>query len=167
MVTFNELILGNLSLAEKLARIKSKRTPKCVQLDELLSAAYLGLTLAAHGFDDSRGVPFAAYAECRIKGSMCDYLRELKWVSRSDDRTVSSYERDDDNSLKDAIEDQPDSNEFDLMTESLKDSRRNILELYYVWGFTQKEIGSKIGVNESRVSQILAESRQELAKALA
>lgn len=166
MSTFNELILENLSLAEKLARIKNKQTPKCVQLDELLSAAYLGLTLAARGFDANRGVPFAAYAERRIKGSMCDYLRELKWVSRSDERTVSSYERDD-NSLKDAIEDQPNSDDFNLLTECLKDSRKTVLELYYVWGFTQKEIGSKIGVNESRVSQILTESRQILTKALA
>ena len=34
-------------------------------------------------YDDKRGVPFRAYAEIRIQGSMLDHLRKEDWVPRS------------------------------------------------------------------------------------
>lgn len=46
------------------------------RLDEdLRSAGYLGLMLAARDFDARRGVPFAAFAMHRIRGEMLDLMR--------------------------------------------------------------------------------------------
>jgi RNA polymerase sigma factor for flagellar operon FliA len=54
-----------------------------VNVDDLASAAMMGLFRAARGFDEDRGVPFAAYANTRIRGAILDELRTNDWASRS------------------------------------------------------------------------------------
>jgi RNA polymerase sigma factor FliA len=51
--------------------------------DDLASAASLGLVLAADSFDESRGVPFGAYARRRITGAIADEMRSADWATRT------------------------------------------------------------------------------------
>jgi len=44
----------------------------------------------------------------------------------------------------------------------LKEREQNILQLYYVEELNLREIGAIIGVNESRVSQILSKIAKDL-----
>ena len=70
---FNE----ELGLADIIAKQMVRSTKGAVPFDDLLSAAREGLFDAARKFDASRQVPFRAYANSRIRGSVLDSLRRM------------------------------------------------------------------------------------------
>lgn len=153
----DELILNYLPLAEKLARIKSRTTPKSVHYEDLKSAAYLGLVDAARKFDDKRNVAFHSYAKMRIIGEMQDYLRQLAWGPRHNIKSVYSIEDD----MFSKTYKLP-SEFFQKVTKSLNKLEKSIIMMYYVEELSLKEIGLKIGVSESRVSQLLKGAKESI-----
>lgn len=64
----------NLPLAKYLA-VEKARTALHVDLDDLLSAAYLGLAVASLEYDPARGVPFGAYARTKITWAILSEMR--------------------------------------------------------------------------------------------
>lgn len=48
-----------------------------------MSAGLAALAFAARGYDPERGVPFARFANARIRGALIDELRSHDWASRS------------------------------------------------------------------------------------
>ncbi len=52
------------------------------ELDDLVSAGYLGLVEARGRFDESRGVPFASFAYYRIRGAIIDHVRKSAVLPR-------------------------------------------------------------------------------------
>ncbi len=79
----------NAIVAEFLPKIKSwtirlKGTlPDSVEVDDLYSAASIGLIEAMERFDKSRNVSFGTFAERRIKGAILDSLRNLDFLPRN------------------------------------------------------------------------------------
>lgn len=59
-----------------------RRVPAHIERDDLASAGYLALVQAARSFDPTREVPFASYANTRIRGAILDELRAMDWISR-------------------------------------------------------------------------------------
>ena len=53
------------------------------EFEELVGMAFLGLVEAAERFDPSKGVPFRAYAQIRVRGSLLDGLSKLGGLSRT------------------------------------------------------------------------------------
>ena len=164
----NTLITNYMPLANKLAWAKWKRTPNSVDIEELQSAAYMGLVDAANKFQANRNVAFGAYARTRIQGSICDYLREISWGRRKDPSMPVSLDAsvDDSNSniFADSIQEntRDDSHTcefFEEVTKTLPAIGSKILLLYYVDQLSLKEIGNAVGVSESRVSQVLGNCR--------
>ena len=158
----NNYVLDYMPLADSLAWKKAKITPKSVDIDELKSAAYLGLTQAAISFDPNFGVEFATHAIPRIKGAMGDYLRELQWGPKSMQSLDLPIGEE---TLGDTVIQKNQSHEITIL-DGLEDRSKEIVSMYYIEGFTLKEIGSKIGVKESRVSQLLSETRNRLQQRL-
>ncbi len=78
-----ELVLTHLPLIRAIAMRLGKRLPPSVEVDELINIGVIGLLDAWDRFDNSKGVPFKAYAEMRIKGQMIDALRADDIVPRS------------------------------------------------------------------------------------
>jgi RNA polymerase sigma factor for flagellar operon FliA len=70
-------------LVEHIAYRLMRRLPNHVDFEDLKSVGYIGLIEAIDRYDPNRGVPFRAYAEIRIQGSMLDHLRKQDWVPRS------------------------------------------------------------------------------------
>lgn len=64
----------NLPLAKYLA-VEKARTALHVNLDDLMSAAQLGLARAAMTFEPERGIPFGAFARTQINWAMLDEMR--------------------------------------------------------------------------------------------
>lgn len=164
----NELITNYMPLANKLAWNKWKRTPRCVDIEELQSAAYMGLVDAAEKFDIERDVAFGAYARTRIQGAICDYLRELAWGRRNDPVVPVSLDTPVDDSEGQSLIDFVEEDEqresqtlefFEEVTKALPAIGSQVLLLYYVDQLSLKEIGTAIGVGESRVSQMLSGCR--------
>lgn len=155
MNTFEKLICDHLSFADRLACSQFKKTPFCVQLDELKSAAYMGLVCAAKKYDGKQ--PFEIYASFRIYGEMKDYLRSLSWGPRGknvktevvDDNSFSFY----DDTFEEFFED---------VTKSLSALARKIVRLYYVEELTIKEIAVEVDLSSTRIHQIIQASLSQL-----
>ncbi|WP_295011346.1 sigma-70 family RNA polymerase sigma factor [uncultured Microbacterium sp.] len=69
-----QLARENMPLATFLA-VEKARTAEHVDLDDLISAARLGLARAAMAYEPERGIPFGAYARSQITWAMLDEMR--------------------------------------------------------------------------------------------
>ena len=74
-VTRDLLISDHVEIARRIALRVARRTPDWVSKDDLIGAAMLGLAEAADRYDSSRGEPFLAFAQTRIRGAVLDELR--------------------------------------------------------------------------------------------
>jgi len=150
----NALIEDYLPLAESLAWKKNRVTPNSISIDELKSAAYMGLINAADRFDAEKG-SFASYAMIRITGEMKDYLRQSgRFPSVSLDTAV----KEDEFELLRTLESRQDNDPEEFFIEATKclnDLGKKVVISYYKDNQSLKEIGLKINVSESRVSQIV------------
>ncbi len=57
--------------------------PASVELDDLYSAASIGLIESMERFDKSRNIAFSTFAERRIKGAILDSLRDMDFLPRN------------------------------------------------------------------------------------
>lgn len=73
---------AELTLADTVARQIWVALGKTVELDDLMSSAREGLFDAARRFDATRGVPFRAYANFRVKGAVMDGIRQMSAIPR-------------------------------------------------------------------------------------
>jgi len=79
----NDTVLKYFPLVRATAIKLHKRLPQQVELDDLISAGFMGLMEAVDRFDESRNVPLASYARQRIHGAIVDSLRSQDWVPRT------------------------------------------------------------------------------------
>jgi RNA polymerase sigma factor for flagellar operon FliA len=79
----DQLIVTHLPYAKKIAMKLISQLPAHLDRDDLLSAAVIGLIMAAERFDPARGVTFKTFSEQRIRGTIIDELRAQDWLSRS------------------------------------------------------------------------------------
>jgi len=79
----HSLVMTHLPLIRTIAKRLVKRLPPSVEVDELINIGVVGLLDAWDRFDSSKGVPFKAYAEMRVKGQIIDALRRDDIVPRS------------------------------------------------------------------------------------
>ena len=80
-------------MVRAVARRIYRTLPRHIELDDLISAGYLGLVDAAQKFEQSRQTHFRSYAEFRVRGAILDSLRELDWGTRSLRRKVRDIEQ--------------------------------------------------------------------------
>ena len=77
----------------KVWALRAKSTlPDSVDIDELYSAASLGLIECLDKFDKSRNTSFGTYVEHRVKGAILDALRGLDFLSRNARAKVKQVE---------------------------------------------------------------------------
>jgi RNA polymerase sigma factor for flagellar operon FliA len=87
------LVEAHLALVEKVVDRVRPRLPRQVERDDLVASGYVGLLAAATGFDESRGVPFGAFARRRILGAILDHLRTVDPLSRDHRASVRAGTR--------------------------------------------------------------------------
>jgi RNA polymerase sigma factor for flagellar operon FliA len=167
-----ERILAHKGLARQMALRMAGRLPSCVDLDDLIGAATLGLLDAVDRFDDTRAIPFEAYARTRIQGAILDALRAEDHLSRRDRRKSREADLAEDK-LRNRINRSP-SDAFAVLAMSqshaqlraavaaLPERNRLILSLYYEQELTYREIGGILGVTESRICQLLRAAHTRL-----
>jgi RNA polymerase sigma factor for flagellar operon FliA len=71
----SRLIHDHVDMARRIALRVARRLPDWIGADDVVAAAMVGLTEAAERYDSTRGEPFAAFAEKRIRGAVLDELR--------------------------------------------------------------------------------------------
>ncbi len=146
-----KLIIDNMSLADSLAYQKKKHLPPFVDIDEIKSAAYMGLVDAAIKFDDKIGV-FQNYACFRIRGAIADYLREISWGKRGQNYVPASI----DDGLKDTLVSIRQSPYNVVKQIAPTDKAGEILQKYFFDRYSLKEIAQEYHVSESRICQMLS-----------
>lgn len=88
----DRLIVEHYAMVRAVARKTAQRLPSHVDVDELVSIGVLGLIDAVSRFDASRGVPFRAYAEIRVRGAILDGVRGDDWAPRAVRRAGTKLE---------------------------------------------------------------------------
>lgn len=88
-----QLLLQYMPLVRRVAARMLGSLPRCVRMDELISAGVVGLLATLDSFDPSLGIKFETFAMSRIRGAMVDSLRELDWVPRSIRQKARQLER--------------------------------------------------------------------------
>jgi RNA polymerase sigma factor for flagellar operon FliA len=222
----NELLLRHYPLARKIARRKYHELPKVLELDDLVSAAVMGLIEAIERFDPTRGIPFEAYAKYRVRGAIVDALRAADWTPRSVRRKYDRVEQTR-RTLRDRLGRKPTRDEmaasmeitgeqYDRMVQDarirkvlsldapatddgsmlielipsvedpardwqhretisvmirecngLPDPERRAISMYYFGEMKLKEVGTEMGVSESRVCQLCRQGINRLRKRMA
>jgi RNA polymerase sigma factor for flagellar operon FliA len=160
MNTMQQLVEQYIPFANKLASQKKRNLPKFIDIEELKSAAYMGLVEAASRYNPDLGVKFTTFSYPRIFGAIHDYLREQGWMKREhavlslDARCADS----EDCVLRDTIEAKVESDVedcFEVITLNLDDHAKKILHTYFIDEYSMKEVGDRFGVSESRISQLI------------
>ena len=169
-----QLVLANVGLLAAVGKSLCRKLPKCVDAADLEQAGYFGLVRAAAGFDPTRGVSFRTYAARRTRGEMLDFLRGQDHASRRDratGRAVKLVSIDADRGRGDRpstmARELPSKAEpvaadlADLLnhaTRWLDGKGRLMVRMYAIDGWTMAEIGWRLGLSESRVSQVLSDA---------
>ena len=153
----HNLVLTNLELAKKIAR-QRKTKISTVSLDDLESAAYFGLVQAAEHYDKNKSDNFVQYAIFKIFGAIRDYLRELLWGPRKNPWKKKEQDFD-----QLSVQDHKEDNElFFKIISVLPINNQVAMKKYYVDCDKMSDIANVLGVNESRISQIITESKKLL-----
>src|SRR3569623_1222324 len=71
------LVLQHQDYVRSLARGISKKLPRHVDFEDLVSLGQIGLVTAAKQYEPGRGVAFTTFAYYRIRGSIFDGLRSM------------------------------------------------------------------------------------------
>ena len=71
----DRLIVDHIDVARRIALRVARRVPDWLSIDDLIAAGMIGLAEAADRYDSTRGEPFIAFAEKRIRGAVYDELR--------------------------------------------------------------------------------------------
>lgn len=172
MSTMQQLVEQYIPYANKLASQKKKTLPKFIDIEEIRSAAYLGLVEAATRYKPELGIKFTTFSYPRIFGAIHDYLREQGWMKRGEYETMHSLDaicaaegESKDCVLKDTIAAKPkdDTEEcFEVITLKLDDQGKKILKTYFIDEYSMKEVGERFGVSESRISQLIKSYRDRI-----
>lgn len=165
MNTIQKLVEQYIPLANKLAYQRKKNLPKFIDIEELKSAAYLGLVEAASRYNPELGIEFTTFSYPRIRGAILDYLRQQDW--KNDGPMLSLDMPSDENgcTLRDTIEAKPEGNTdecFEIISLKFDDQAKAVLRHYFIDEYSMKEVGEKFGVSESRISQLIKQYKMNI-----
>ena len=85
----DSLVMQHQDYVRSLARGISRKLPRHVDFEELVSLGQVGLISAARQYEPGRGVAFATFAYYRIRGAIFDGLRQLTGLPPSVRRQVA------------------------------------------------------------------------------
>jgi RNA polymerase sigma factor (sigma-70 family) len=158
--TVNELIISHLSLANSIA-YKIRYKYKKFTIDELQSAAYMGLVEAANKYDEKNGVKFITFATSKIRWAILDYAVEVRFSNNTNLKFISlddnQYSRKESGNREEI---------YKILTQDMNEREKEIFISYYVKEKKMHEIAVSYNVKESRISQILSKVVKRLQEKL-
>ncbi len=173
MSNISQLVEQYIPLANKLAYQKIKSLPRNIDIEDLRSAAYLGLVEAANRYKSELGVCFSTFAYPRISGAIIDYLREQGWMKRGDTCRILSLDttlvNNEDCVLGDTVEakeERRDQEEIlEVISLNLDGQAKSVLKHYFIDDLSMKEVGDKFGITEGRISQLIKQYKSRIRDA--
>lgn len=160
------LVTDNINLAYKLAWQYKLKLGSSVELEELQSICFLGLTKAAKGFDKSKNIEFSTYAYTAMKNEIVNFYNRNKT-----DNISLSTEIGDDIYLEDTITDESNLEEQVETNLQIQQLYRFISELSYndqiivnsyLQGLSINEIALKLGLSSKQTYFLYRKSINKL-----
>lgn len=176
-----QLVTDHLYLARAMANKRNRHIPDLWRGD-IESAAIEGLMKAAQAFDSSRGFKFSTYAAWRINGEMTDQLRQMhtgrptangnNWGNHGAVQSLEALAAQQSVNNRKAmpvseldcvadltsdpsrlVEHDVEQRLVHLLAERLHEDDQRLVDLYFMQDLTLAQIGTLLGVTESRISQ--------------
>lgn len=165
-----QLVEQYVPLANKMAFQRKKSLPRHIDIEEIRSAAYLGLVEAANRFNPDLGICFSTFAYPRINGAIIDYLRDLGWMKRGETCNILSLDAELADSeacfLSDTVQAKEERNDqeeiLEVISLNLDKQAKSVLRHYFIEELPMKEVGEKCGFSEGRISQLIKEYKQRI-----
>ena len=155
----DELITENMNLAYKLANRYYKMFGGTIELDELRSLSFLGLTKAARSFDSNKNIAFSTFAYTCIKNEILFFYRLNKKHTKLsidnevvDDKIFEEIMSDDIN-VENEVLSRLEINDLYKYISTLPEIEKDIL-LYYLQGKKMTEIAKILGYTQSNISRL-------------
>lgn len=159
------------------------RLPFSVSEEELYAAGMFGLMRAARSYDETQGAQFKTYAYHRVRGAILDDLRRMDFLPRSirdkakatgeDAPAIVALPTDEDGHVGIGASEATDTVEHNEMLETmhaaidtLPEKMKFVMSMYYRDNMKMCEIGVRLKITESRVSQIHANAVLRLRRML-
>ena len=130
-------------------------------IDDMRQEASLSLYNACKKYDPSKGFAFSTYAVCCIDGAIKMYLERLNRSRRKNKTSTVAISLDtevvgyDDVKLEDTIPAPEKEDVLWIFTDTRLDDRMRLICKLIYEGYTQTEIGKRIGISQVHVSRII------------
>lgn len=178
----NRLADHYFGLVVKIAKKRARHIPErsSVLLGDLVTYGGIGLLQAIERFDLSRKMAFSTFAGKRVLGAMLDGLREMDDMPRTmRERNeapavwhTSAFEVEGETRTRSLLENRMSCCDpvspmerldiLRLVLQGLSYRERIIVTEHYCHGVSMHQIGQSLGINGSRVSQIMKDVRQRI-----
>lgn len=161
------LILANLEWAHGIAASVARTLPTWFTVDDLIGPAEIGLVEAAERYNPTRNDSFRGYAQRRVYGACVSSIRNREYRERSHRPILSpdAYSSPEP-SPEEFAERSEASRVWDLVSQ-LPPCHRAVIESFYRDDVTLSALAPRLGVCESRLSQIHREALSILRTRLA
>ncbi|MFC8686368.1 sigma-70 family RNA polymerase sigma factor [Brevibacillus porteri] len=142
------------------------KPPAGMDAEDLFQIGCMGLMKAIEKFDPSLNFKFSTFAVFRIRSELSRVLRYYKREKRREIRTVQIDQKVKDTGalLLEVITDHHSFEEEVINQERIEEAMRiePLITRYLMSGYTQKEIGEKMGITHQRVSKRIVDMRKKL-----
>jgi RNA polymerase sigma-70 factor (ECF subfamily) len=115
------------------------------EVEDVVQEVLISLHKARHTYDGAR--PIMPWVASIVSFRVTDHLRKHYSQMRHQSVDIADYE----NILSDVTETVSDSESLSEMLDGVSDKHKQILTLMHVEGYTAKEVGAQLGMNESAV----------------
>ncbi|MGN8158760.1 sigma-70 family RNA polymerase sigma factor [Salinisphaera sp. RV14] len=163
-----EEAVRNYALWIKRTALYMRSTMPWADLEELIQWGTVGLLEALERFDPSRGKPFEAFANRRIRGAMIDSLRR---EGREASRVATPHAAEQTIGRSAAFDDPADrviaESERTQLTEyiaQLPQRQQTILHLFYIEEHNNREIAQALEVSEAYISKTRRQAIERIAE---
>jgi RNA polymerase sigma factor (sigma-70 family) len=153
----DEQIVEGLNMVRRMSA-RYRGTP--LGAEDAFGVGSLALVEAARRFDPGRGVPFLGYAYLRVRGAMTDACRAGNRGGRRDREVVC--DPDEFHEIGDLRHLRPEGRLDVLAAVGRLRRRLRVVLLHHACGVPHRQIALRMGVTESRVSQLLTLARRRV-----
>ena len=170
----NALVEGALDTVRNVAFMVARQYP-AADVDDLIQLGAVGAMQAAGKYDATRGIPFAAFAYRRIRGSMLDSMRRKKAVDEREHVHVDGDESADAalpatmidvEAIHGRIDNERRFARVKIAMRTLNGDQRKVVRLHYLKERTLQATSEVIGVTRPRASQIRQDAVRRLQELL-
>lgn len=159
------LVVRSMPSVQRLARFMVRRLPPSVDVYDLISAGYLALVTAALRYNRARA-SFGGYALVRARGAMLDYLRKQYPVQGFGHKAVDIKAVPIERALNypAGLTEPFDDAQILYWIRHVSDRRARVILRGELRGFTQEEMGRRLGISPSMCSWLRRRALREIRR---